>query len=149
MKKIIIIISIMLSGLSSAALACSCIPLDQSRGYIALLHEEVAAASAVVQGTVEALKEEGNFTVAMLRVDKAFTSDLSGSIQVRSASETEACGYPFVKEGARHLLYIYENDDGVMEVNVCGRSRPLDEARRAVNPLLDMELLGHLKQFAQ
>ena len=140
---------VVLMALPTTSWACSCAPLDQSKGYIELLHEQVAAAALVVQAKVETLQEKDGKVLANVTVEKAFKGNPAGSITVSTPNDSAACEYPFEQPGTRHLLFIYDDEDGNHKVNVCGRSRPMDEARRVINPLLDADLLTRLRDIKQ
>lgn len=133
--------------LPDCASACSCAALPgtpQERatralsGSTAVFSGEVVAveepppATAMIEGTMAFIMEEGQATVT-LRASEVWKGPRQQTVVVDAAADSgSGCGYPFVA-GEEYLVYATGDDPSV---SLCSETKPLSEAGA------DLEALG-------
>lgn len=104
------------------AYACSCIPPVPP-------HQAVEEAQAVFVGTVlgiETVKDPYTSLQVVLDVDHVVKGAKSKAITVRTATNSAACGFHFVK-GERYNVYAYEAE-GKLHTSLCSRTAHVEQA---------------------
>jgi hypothetical protein len=128
--------------LPDCASACLC-PTphgsEQKRAERALDRATVVFAGQVVNISKE---EPGAWQPARdtvsFRVSEVWKGPEQETLEVTTASEGSACGYPF-SEGRKYLVYA---EGRRMSVNVCGETTPLSKARADLEALGNSEAVG-------
>jgi hypothetical protein len=77
-------------------------------------------------------------TTVSFRVSEVWKGPERETLEVNTPSQGPACGYRF-SEGREYLVYAWGKK---LEVNSCGRTTPLSEARADLEVLGDGEALG-------
>lgn len=116
--------------------ACSCVPPGPPEA-------EFERADQVFAGEVESISTVGEHLLAVrLRIIRGFKgATTGGTITVRTASDSAACGYDFVRGGA-YLVYAGESN-GLPHVSLCSRTVELNRASEDLEALDALELLDH------
>ena len=90
-----------------------------------------ASAAAVFEGQVSRISAAETDTVVVeLKVARAWKGVTTEQVSVRTRAESAACGYPF-QAGQSYLVYAQADASG-LQVQHCGRTRPIEEAREDV-----------------
>ncbi len=111
----------------SRVLACSCAPpLDPTA--------EMEQSTAVFAGRVYSIENSGGVLWVHLEVSQVWKGPYQSLMTVHTADNSAACGYNFIGE-TEYLVYAY-GDLNNLEVNLCGRTRLLNDAAE------DIKILG-------
>ena len=109
---------------ATQAIACSCVPPGPDA-------QAIKDADAVFSGTVAEIEpgvEIGFDSVTWtFAVDEIYKGDVGSSQDVRSQTQSAACGVVF-KEGKRYAVFAYENK-GNLVTNSCMNTRPLGDGK--------------------
>lgn len=115
---------------ATEALACSCVPPRPD-------HKAIKDASAVFTGTLIATEpgveigfDEVTWTFA---VDTVYKGDLTDSQDIRSPTQSAACGLTF-KEEKRYAVFAYAGEEDAVSddnlfTNSCMNTRPLGDGK--------------------
>ena len=114
------------------AAACSCAPPPPPA-------ESLAAADAVLLGEVAKVEQTADAGSAgrldvVVEVERWFKGEGGARAEMITAASTAACGFPF-EEGRRYLIYATETEDGALQVSLCSRSRPAEQATEDLEEL--------------
>jgi hypothetical protein len=113
MRQLTLIATLVLGSVlfpSSAAWACSC---AQSSPV-----QQAARADAVFLGKVTSIERTRAHLVAAVAVETTYKGAASGSIEVRTANEESACGFPFL-EGTDYTIFAERERSGGLSTNIC------------------------------
>jgi len=120
------------------AYACSCaLPPGTQKERV---ERALSNSEAVFSGQVTAIEKEAatgrhpGTATATLRVSEVWKGPERGTLEVSTASQGSACGFPF-KEGREYLLYAYGKHG--LKVDLCSESKPLSIAEA------DLTVLGN------
>ena len=126
---VILALSALLSVLLLApptASACSCLALS--------FEEQRERASAIFEGRVDVDRVEGSERVLVLRVTQAWRGIEHETVEVRTPTQSAACGFSF--EVGQHYLVYASGEGGALQVSLCSRTARMDDASE------DRQLLG-------
>lgn len=134
-----------LCGSTSSGVACTCVPGPPLTSR-SLVRQAANRYHTVLEGTVVNVqyvrppKDSAagvfplNEVVATIRVTRSWRGDRAGTVVVRTALQTTACGLGF-RTGDHYLLFAREGD-GKLYADKCGPSRKWDkEAERLARAL--------------
>lgn len=101
--------------------------------------EALADAAAVFVGEViniDGATDKGGFALLRVRfrIESTWKGDVEETVEVRTASHSAACGYPF-KQGNAYLVYAHEHE-GLLRASLCSRTTAIENADA------DLEALG-------
>lgn len=143
MKLMGLLVAVVLTVSTSAAMACSCMPPEpQTRAEIE------AAGGKVLLGFVRSVEKTGgadiNTGYLLYRIDVEKSVNLPGtrSIEVRSAPNSAMCGID-LPVGTIQILFIDASDRGYW-INICGNLRRPQSEREARRWWRDFETGGVL-----
>ncbi|MGB5372929.1 MAG: hypothetical protein WBN15_04030 [Polyangiales bacterium] len=116
---------------TSEARACSCMKVTPSEG--------LSASYAVFTGEVTEIEPNtatrfGGIEIT-LRVTRVWKGDIGEQVEVRTAGNSAACGYSFVK-GETYLVYVDRDEAEPMRVSLCSRTSLVASAQE------DLDFLG-------
>lgn len=126
---LVVVLTASMIGSASPAAACSCAPPAPA---------ETAAqeADAVFVGTVTDLTPAGGGVVAHVSVETVHEGEVAAEVEVHTASDSAACGYPF-EVGREELVYAVLDADGRLLTNLCDRTAPVADAGGDLSALGD------------
>lgn len=122
----IVVAAVLLGPLNEAA-ACTCLPPGP-------VEEAFERAEAVFVGTIVKAQRQERFLKMAVEVKGSWKGVDGGEVELWTAQDTAACGYPFERDAA-YIIYA-SNNDGQLWVSLCSRSRPLvgnEEELRALD----------------
>lgn len=117
---------VVLFATSHEAQACSCLP----PGPVA---QEFERADAVFIGSIARARQEDRFFVIAMEVKSSWKGVEEGEIELRTAQDTAACGYPF-EYGKAYIVYASKSD-GELWASLCSRTRLLQGGEDEVRAL--------------
>lgn len=120
-------VALVLTHDPAPAEACSCRPPPPAQ-------ESYEEAQAVFIGVPQAFERgEGIRVRVPMTVERAYKGVREATVEVGTARDSAACGYPF-EVGRPYLVYAYDDGDG-LAVSLCSRTRPLDDAQDDVQAI--------------
>jgi hypothetical protein len=120
------------------AYACSCAMPPGTQKERA--ERALSSSEAVFSGEVAAIEKEAatashpGTATATLRVSEVWKGPERATLEVSTASQESACGFPF-EEGREYLVYAYGKHD--LNVDLCSETKPLSIAEA------DLAVLGN------
>ena len=69
-----------------------------------------------------------------MRVIRSWKGSFGGRVEIYTSYGGGDCGYPFVV-GNEYLVYAYRAPSGRLVTSICGRTRPIAEAREDLSAL--------------
>ena len=119
----LILLIALVAGLANA---CSCIPPGTPL-------EEMEKSDAVFSGKVVTIGQDANGYVVTFEVERAWKGVSAPTVRVRTAMDSAACGFPFVR-GEKYLVYAYDSE-GSLSAGLCSRTATLADAAEDVKAL--------------
>lgn len=108
---------LVVSVLPGEAHACSC--MAQS------IEDAIAGSDAIFEGIVDSIEEGDGVRHVRFSVTQAWEGVETERVEVTTSASSASCGYEF-EVGTAYLVYATEGDG--LEVSLCSRTRPMDEA---------------------
>jgi len=108
------------------ARACSCMALS--------FEEQRERAAAIFEGRVDLDRLEGGERILTLRVTQAWRGVEHETVEIRTPTQSAACGFGF--EVGQHYLVYATSENGALHVSLCSRTARMDDASE------DRQLLG-------
>ena len=128
MRQYLILGSVIVVGLLTApsVWACSCVPSPPPR-------DALDEAAFVFAGRVLEIREINNddhfpLLDVTLWVERPFKGFFIETVNVLTARDGAACGFPFQKD-ERYLVYAHLGEDGTLHVSLCSRTARIKDAR--------------------
>ncbi|MFN7700825.1 MAG: hypothetical protein ACK5U8_23210 [Deltaproteobacteria bacterium] len=123
----VLVLALLASLLSARSTrACSCLRPS--------FEEARAGAAAIFEGRVEEIAPVDGELRVRLHVTQAWRGVAHEGVEVRTASQSAACGFTF-ERGQHYLVYASAREDALV-VSLCSRTAPMDDAGE------DRQLLG-------
>ncbi|WP_052667741.1 hypothetical protein [Nitriliruptor alkaliphilus] len=109
--------------------ACSCAPPPPPETAL-------READAVFTGAVTDITDRGGQAVARLTVEAVYSGQVPSEVEVHTATDSAACGYPF-EVGREELVYAVLDAEGRLLTNLCDRTAPTADAAEDLTTLGD------------
>lgn len=110
--------------------ACSCLRAPDAKAALDAADQVVVGRVAeVTRADSGAPRSPGAIPELRVKLDieRSYKGTNAASLEVFTASNSAACGYPF-KRGERYLVYAYTREDGKVAVSLCSRTESADQA---------------------
>jgi len=84
-------------------------------------------------GSLETVAVEDTYLVRFI-VDRKLKGDLPREVTVETSASGMSCGYYF-HLAVRYLVYAHKDQNGLLNTNVCSRTKPYDKAGEELKQL--------------
>jgi MYXO-CTERM domain-containing protein len=116
-RLLLALVLVVLCARPGEARACSC--MAQS------IEDAIAGSDAIFEGIVDSIEEGDGVRHVRFSVTQSWEGVETERVEVTTSASSASCGYPF-EVGTAYLVYATE--DAGLEVSLCSRTRPMDEA---------------------
>jgi hypothetical protein len=110
----------------ATASACSCMQQTQE--------DAAQNASAIFEGRVTRIDDPAGEPKVQFQIVRSFKGPSQESLTASTANSSAACGYGF-EQGKSYLVYATQGEGGALEVSLCSRTAPIENATEDLNKL--------------